>query len=185
MRVWSSWAKSRNINVNMETISPAALDEILQKYYLEVRKQDGTDYEPDSLKVMQAALERYLSDKTYPYSLTTGREFATSRAVLDAKAKQLRMDGYGKRQNRARPSRTTLPKRSFFWSSGLLSDHSGVAFTNVNFNNLSEHFGFRGCQDHYDAYVEDFEMFVSRPRGEKWPNAYASGRVQRRLVLVA
>ena len=45
MRVWSSWAKSRNINVNMETISPAALDEILQKYYLEVRKQDGTDYE--------------------------------------------------------------------------------------------------------------------------------------------
>ena len=36
MRVWSSWAKSRNINVNMDTMSPAALDEILQKYYLEV-----------------------------------------------------------------------------------------------------------------------------------------------------
>ena len=47
----------------METISPAALDEILQKYYLKVRKQDGLDYEPDSPKVMQAALERYLSDK--------------------------------------------------------------------------------------------------------------------------
>ena len=38
MRVWSSWATSRNINVNMENISPAALDEILQKYSLEVRK---------------------------------------------------------------------------------------------------------------------------------------------------
>ena len=50
----------------METISPAALDEILQKYYLEVRKQDGSDYEPDSLKVMQAAVEGYLSDKKYP-----------------------------------------------------------------------------------------------------------------------
>lgn len=87
----------------METISPAALDEILQKHYLEVRKQDGTDYEPDSLKVMQAALERYLSDKRYPYSLITGREFAKSRAVLDAKAKQLRMNGCGKRQNRAQP----------------------------------------------------------------------------------
>ena len=33
----------------------------------------------------------------------TGREFATSRAVLDAKAKQLRMNGYGKIQNRAQP----------------------------------------------------------------------------------
>ena len=50
---------------------------------------------------MQAVLERYLSDKKYPYSLITGREFVTSRAVLDAKAKQLRMNGYGKRQNRA------------------------------------------------------------------------------------
>ena len=71
-RVWSSWAKARNINVNMETISPAALDEILQKYYLEVRKQDGSEYEPDSLKVMQAAMERYLSDNKYPCSLITG-----------------------------------------------------------------------------------------------------------------
>ena len=85
----------------METISPAALDEILQKCYLEVRKQDSSEYEPDSLKVMQAALERYLSDNKYPCSLITGHEFATSRAVLDAKAKQLRMNGYGKRQNRA------------------------------------------------------------------------------------
>ena len=66
LRIWSSWATLRNINVNMETISPAALDEILQKYYLEVREQDGSEDQPDSLKVMQAALERYLSDKKYP-----------------------------------------------------------------------------------------------------------------------
>ena len=39
----------------METILPTALDKILQKYYLEVGKQNGTDYEPDSLKIMQAA----------------------------------------------------------------------------------------------------------------------------------
>jgi len=66
MRVWSSWAKSGNISVNMEAISPATLNEILQKYYLEVRKQDGMEYELDSLKVMQVTLERYLSDKKYP-----------------------------------------------------------------------------------------------------------------------
>ena len=149
MRVWSSWAKSRNININMETISPAALDEILQKYYLEVRKQDGSEYEPDSLQVMQAALERYLSDKKYPYSLISGREFSTSRAVLDAKAKQLRMNGYGKRQNRAQPYNP--PEEELVCSSGSLGDHSGAALTNVNF-------GFRSRQDHYHAYVQDFEV---------------------------
>ena len=168
----------------METISPAALDEILQKYYLEVRKQDGTDYEPDSPNVMQAALEQYLSDKGYPYSLITGREFATSRAALDVKAKQLRMNGYGKRQNRAQPYNSA--EEELFWSSGLLGDHSGVALTNVNFKNLSDYFEFRGRQDHYDAYVEDFEVVLHPDRGgEKWPNVYASARPQRRLVLVA
>ena len=104
----------------METISPAALDEILQKYYSEVTKQDGTDYEPDSLKVIQAALKRYLSDKKYADSLITGREFATSRAVLDAKAKQLRMNDYGKRQNRAQPYNSA--EEELFWSSGLLGE---------------------------------------------------------------
>ena len=111
MRVWSSWAKSRNINVNMETMAPATSDEVQQKFYLEVRKQGGSEYEPDSLKVMQAALERYFSSRKYPCSLTSCREFSSSRAVLDAKAKQLRMNGYGKRKNRAQL--TTQLKKSY------------------------------------------------------------------------
>ena len=103
MRVWYSWAKSRQINESIETMAPATLDGVLQKFYLEVRKQDGSEYEPDSLKVMQAALERYLSTQKYPYSLINSLEFSSSRAVLEAKAKQLRMNGYGKRKNRALP----------------------------------------------------------------------------------
>lgn len=156
MKIWSSWAKSRNINVSIETMAPATLNEVLHKFYLEVRKQDGSEYEPDSLKVMQAALERHLSAHKYPYSLINSREFASSRAVLDAKAKQLRMQGYGKKKNRAQPYNTA--EEESFWSSGLLGDHNGVALTNANFKNLSEHLGFRGRQDHYDAYVQDFEV---------------------------
>ena len=81
MRVWYSWAKSRQINESIETMAPATLDGVLQKFYLEVRKQDGSEYEPDSLKVMQAALERYLSTQKYPYSLIGSLEFSSSRAV--------------------------------------------------------------------------------------------------------
>lgn len=165
MNVWFSWAKSRQINEELETMAPATLDEVLQQFYLEVRKQDGSEYEPDSLKVMQAALERYLLNQKYPYSLINGREFTSSRAVLDAKAKQLRMNGYGKRKNRAQPYNSAEEEK--FWSSGLLGDHSGAALTNANFKNLSEHFGFRGRQDHYDAYVEDFEVAFVQVDGGK------------------
>ncbi|CAH3192570.1 unnamed protein product [Porites evermanni] len=156
MRVWYSWAKSRQINESIETMASATSDGVLQKFYLEVRKQDGSEYEPDSLKVMHAALERYLSSQKYPYSLINSLKFSSSRAVLEAKAKQLRMNGYGKRKNRALPYNSA--EEESFWSSGLLGDHDGVALTNVNFKNLSEHFGSRGRQDHYDAYEQDFEV---------------------------
>ena len=55
-----------------------------------------------------------------------------------------------------------------FWSSGLLGDHNGVALTNANFKNLSEHFGLRGRQDPNDAYVQDFEVvWIQLEGGEK------------------
>ena len=111
-------------------MAPEILDEVLQKFYVEVRKQDGFEYEPDSLKFMQVALERNSSTHQNPYSIINGREFASSRAVLDAKAKQLRMKGYDKRQNRDQPYNSAEDES--FWSSGLLGDHSGVAFINEN-----------------------------------------------------
>jgi len=90
MTTWAEWCKVRNINVNMETYCPRALGGLLNKFYVEIRKKDGTDYEPDSLKVMQAALDRYLRHKNYLVSIITGREFTKSQETLDAKVKQLR-----------------------------------------------------------------------------------------------
>jgi len=75
------------------------------------------------------------------------------------------MNGYGKRQNRAQPYNSA--EEESFWSSGLLGYHSGVALTNANFKNLSEHFGFRGRQDHYDVYVQDFEVSCIQVEGEE------------------
>jgi len=50
---------------------------------------------------MQGAIDRYLRHKNYPVSIITGREFTKSQETLDAKAKQLRRQGKGKRPNKA------------------------------------------------------------------------------------
>ena len=64
MNVFQSWAKSRHLeNVSIETLPPEELDTILTKFYAEVKKMDGDDYEPESLKIMQSAIERHLKDK--------------------------------------------------------------------------------------------------------------------------
>ena len=157
MAVWAEWCQARKNNVNMESYCPQALDGLLNKFYVEIRKKDGTDYEPDSLRVMQTAIDRYLRHKNYPASIITGREFTKSQETLDAKAKQLRRQGKGKRPNKAQPYSET--DEEIFWREGKLGNHNGLALTHVNFKNLSETMGFRGRQDHYDAYVEDFSIF--------------------------
>ena len=156
LTVWRNWCLARNIDDKMECFSPQVLDGILTKFYAEVRKKDGSEYEPDSLRVMQASLDRYLRQKNYSASIINGREFKKSQETLNSKAKCLRYQGKGKRPNRAQPY--SRVDEEIFWSEGKLGSHNGVALTNVNFKNLAEHLGFRGRQDHYNAYVEDFSI---------------------------
>ena len=94
---------------------------------------------------MQSATERYLKEKNYPMNIVRWREFHPSQEILNAKAIFLPQQGKRERSNKAQP--ITPEKESALWEKGQL--------TNVNFKNLTEQLGFRVCQEHYDAYVED------------------------------
>ena len=82
------------------------------------KKKDGDDYEPESLKIMQSAIERHLKDKNYPLSIVRSREFHNSQDVLNAKALSLRQQGKGKRPNKAQP--LTPDEESALWEKGQL-----------------------------------------------------------------
>ena len=53
------WKAKRGIQAELTQLDQQRLDEILQHFYAEVRKEDGTEYEPDSLRVMLASLDRH------------------------------------------------------------------------------------------------------------------------------
>ena len=65
-------------------------------FSLKFEKKDGQDYEPESLAVMQCSLDRHLKNCGRNYSILRDREFANSRQQLEAKARELRAQGYGK-----------------------------------------------------------------------------------------
>ena len=56
----------------------------------------------------------------------------------------------------------------FLWSSGHLGKHSAQALGNVNFKNVTEHFGLRGRQEHYSMMVEDFNIITSPDSAVKY-----------------
>ena len=50
--------------------------------FAEIRKNDGTNYEPDSLRTMMAALDRHLQEKGSTFSILKDQDFDASRKVL-------------------------------------------------------------------------------------------------------
>ena len=62
-----------------EDIPPKELDAILCRFFAEIRKKDGGEYEPESLAVMQSALDRHLKNAGKKHSILRDREFEKSR----------------------------------------------------------------------------------------------------------
>ena len=60
MNVWKSWAESKGLNDDIAKYGAKELDECLSRFIVKICQSDGSDYEPDSLVVILAALGRHL-----------------------------------------------------------------------------------------------------------------------------
>ena len=153
LNVCTSWAESKNFETNLLSYEVKQLDETLQKFFAEIRKKDGSEYEPDSLRVMLASLDRHLREKDTAFSIAKDIEFSNSRKVLEGKARLLRQEGFGKRPNVAKA--LTSQEEQLLWFKGVLGSHSSQSLIQAMRFLLTQQFGLRGCQEHHDMYVED------------------------------
>ena len=122
LSVWKKWCLEKKITDEIENYEPAELNTLLEHFYAEVKNKQGEDYEPESLKVMMASLDRHLKNKGYTLSIVRDREFSSSKQVLEGKAKQLRLAGRGKRPNKAR--QVSEEEEEILWKSGKLGGNN-------------------------------------------------------------
>jgi len=65
MNVFRSWCQFRHLEYILKQMAPQELDKVLSiKFYAKVKERNGDDNEPESLKIMQSATERYLKRET-------------------------------------------------------------------------------------------------------------------------
>ena len=64
---WEKWCEQKNIVNKIEENEPEKLKKLLETFYAEVKNKNGDDYEPDSLRVMIAALDRHLRANAQKY----------------------------------------------------------------------------------------------------------------------
>ncbi len=85
----------------IENIPPTELNEILSKFFMSVRKINGEEYQPATLRGMLSSFDRHLKQKNYARSLTNDPIFGQIKAVLTSKQRQLKRDGKGNLPNKS------------------------------------------------------------------------------------
>ena len=90
VKIFKQWAHEWSINPNLEEIDAESLDKVLSKFYAKIHKQDGREYEVDSLSVIESSLYCYLSKKRVQKSILKDQVFNQNRKILEGKARLLR-----------------------------------------------------------------------------------------------
>jgi len=74
LSVWKNWCVGKEITDEIENHEPTELNTLLENFYAEVNNKKGEDYEPQSLKVMMASLDRPLKEqRLHPVHCTRPR----------------------------------------------------------------------------------------------------------------
>ena len=78
-----------------EQLNPEELNTTLCNFYMNIKKTDGAEYEPDSLSTIHRGIARYFDSKNYVCNIITDERFSDTKRVLKAKRKRLRAQGLG------------------------------------------------------------------------------------------
>ena len=154
LNTYISWAKLRSQRQDIENLSPRELNSVLGQFYAELKKINGEDYQPESLAVMQASLDRHLKEKGYTLSIVRDPQFHSSNKILRGKATKLREEGKGSRPNASKA--LTWQEEAELWKAGKLGDHDPETLIHTVWFTLTQHMGLRGRQEHALADIDDF-----------------------------
>ena len=130
-------------NVRSLDLPPEELDHLLGKFFKDVRKINGKEYEPSTLTGLQRSIQRFLSDSGSKMNIMKDDEFAFSRKVLEAKRKNFVVQGKGNRPNATRSLTEEEEEEEKLFQSDAFGTENPIALQRTMWWILSLRFGFR------------------------------------------
>ena len=162
MKVFKEYLDACNEKKEIEDITPVELQEIIKKFVLAVRKKNGEEYEPSSLRAFIQSIDRHLRKNNYGFSMLNDKEFHEVQAILKKKQKQLKSIGKGNRPNAADP--LSDEDIDTFYSRKVLGIHSPRALLNTLWMNNSTFFGMRPGKEQRDLCWGDLILKIDSER---------------------
>ena len=142
LNVWNRYLDTINESRQIENIPPVELNVLLCRFFMDIKKKDGKQYEPTSLTSLHRSLQRHLNDKGSPINLLKDELFKRSREVLSAQKKELVVrNAKGNHPEAARE--LTADEEDELFRLGYFGDSNPEALQKTVWWLLSLHFRFR------------------------------------------
>ena len=183
MALLSSFMAKEKENRQLEEIPPQELDNYLSRFLLSVsvRKKNGDEYEPSTLRGFIASIERYLKKCRYSEFVITGRNFARTRDALKSKQKHLKQLGKGNKPNEA--SSLTSEERDILFGGKEMGFSSPKALINTLWLNNCMHFGLRGGKEQRELKWGDV-VLKTNPSGKEYLEYCTERQTKTRLEII-
>ncbi|KXJ24868.1 hypothetical protein AC249_AIPGENE6785 [Exaiptasia diaphana] len=89
LKKFFKWSEKRQISVDLKTIAPKELNEVLRKFYAEVKTEKGQPLSPSALTGIRAAIHRHLTSAplSRDVNILQDSAFMSANKMFEAKAK--------------------------------------------------------------------------------------------------
>ncbi|XP_021380096.1 uncharacterized protein LOC110467324 [Mizuhopecten yessoensis] len=158
IRILIAYLRSLNDSRPPETIPPLELDRYLSNFFTIVKKHDGNEYEPASLRGMLCSVERYLKMKSYQASVTRDVVFVNTRHALKYKQQRLRELGKGSKKPNEPFGKVTLDKVNQLFTAREMGPYTPMSIINSMCFMFIVHFRLRKAIDHKNLVWGDIKL---------------------------
>ena len=154
----TEFLNSKNESRRIEEIPPKELNEYISEFIVAVRRKDGEDFEPSSLRRLICSFNRHLKACKYPCSVIEDSQFEQARQALEARSKELKKDGKGNKPKAAEA--ITDEEVNILYNKQLLGISNAEALLNTTWFMNTKHFGLSGCDEHRRMKWGDVQLLT-------------------------
>ncbi|KAM5298663.1 uncharacterized protein KIAA1958 homolog isoform 2-T2 [Ctenodactylus gundi] len=158
LNVWRYWCMTNGLkdHTDITKIPAAKLNELLEDFYVTVKKSDGSDFLATSLHAIRRGLDRILKNAGVGFSITSS-PFSSSTRKLKEKLWVLSKAGLAGARSRNIVYFSPSDEEEM-WRAGGLGDDSPLPLLAAVVKCNSQHLNMRTLQEHADLLFGDIEL---------------------------
>ena len=150
------FCKEQGEERQIENLDVKTLDMLIGNFIATIKKPNGNEYEPSTVRGFLSSIDRYLRSKHYPHTALKNPMFSHTNAALKAKCTYLKSQGYGSKPREA--DELTDNDIDNLFKSGQLGQTNAFQLLNLLHITFSLVMGMRGGREQKELKWGDIEL---------------------------